>query len=157
MSGSPETGPVLWILRHGKAEDPIGKVDSQRQLTAKGERQSAASGRTLAELQPEIGAVLTSPRLRALQTAVIAGQAHGSAPEPIVFDELGGDYGLRDLLAMIAPWTDAGESVVVVGHNPTLSILVADLTGAEVGLSTGALAAVDLGTRTLLHHVKPVV
>jgi phosphohistidine phosphatase len=157
MSGSSQHGPILWFLRHGKAEDPIGKVDFQRRLTDKGERQAAASGRTLGELQPVLGAVLSSPRVRALQTAEIATSAHGSAPEPIVFDELGGDYTLADLLAMISPWTDEGQSVVFVGHNPTMSMLLHDLTGDPRGLSTGTLAAADLTTKTLLHLIKPQV
>ncbi len=152
-------GPVLWLLRHGKAADALTFQggDAARPLTPRGEAQSKASGETLAQLAPTVDAILTSPRLRARQTATIAAQAHGSAPEPIVIDEIGGDYGLSDLLALASPWleVEGSPTVVVVGHNPTLSILVHQLTGDERGLSTGALAGIDLSARRLIAHVKP--
>jgi phosphohistidine phosphatase SixA len=152
-------GPVLWLLRHGKAADAITfrGGDAARPLTPRGERQSEASGAELARHAPTIDAILTSPRVRALQTATIAAAAHGSAPEPIVIDELGGDYGLSGLLALASPWLEADGSpnVVIVGHNPTLSILVHELTGDERGLSTGALAGIDLRDRRLLQLFKP--
>lgn len=152
-------GPVLWLLRHGKAADAITFQggDAARPLTERGERQSKASGETLAQFAPTVDAILTSPRLRALQTATIASEAHGSAPEPIVIDEIGGDYGLSELLALASPWLEADGSpnVVIVGHNPTLSILVHQITGDERGLSTGALAGIELIEQRLVALVKP--
>ncbi len=152
-------GPVLWILRHGKAADAVAfrGGDAARPLVERGERQSAASGAELARHAPTVDAILTSPRLRARQTADLAAAAHGAAPEPVVIDELGGDYSTGALLALASPWLEAGASpnVVIVGHNPTLSIVVYELTGDERGLSTGALAGIDLAERRLLTHFKP--
>lgn len=153
-------GPVLWLFRHGKAADAVGfrGGDAARPLVGRGEAQSRESGARLAELAPHVDAVLTSPRLRALQTASIAAQAHGAAPEPVVIDDLGGDYGLRDLLAFASPWLEApgATNVVVVGHNPTLSVLVHELTGDDRGLKTGAFAGVDLADRSLVELYAPV-
>lgn len=152
-------GPVLWLFRHGKAADAIAFAggDAARPLVGRGEAQSRESGLRLAELAPHVDAVLTSPRLRAHQTASIAAQAHGNAPEPVVIDDLGGDYGLRDLLALASPWLEAPDArnVWVVGHNPTLSILAYELTGADAGLKTGAFAGIDLSNRTLVEHFTP--
>lgn len=152
-------GPVLWLFRHGKAADAVGFKggDAARPLVARGQAQAQESGARLAELAPHIDAVLTSPRLRALQTASIAAQAHGRAPEPVVIDELGGDYGLRALLALASPWLEApgATNVVVVGHNPTLSVLAHELSGDERGLKTGAFAGVDLADRSLVEHFTP--
>lgn len=152
-------GPVLWLFRHGKAADAVGFKggDAARPLVSRGEAQSRESGERLAELASHVDAVLTSPRLRAHQTASIAAQAHGTAPEPVVIDEIGGDYGLQALLALASPWLDApgAENVWVVGHNPTLSILVYELTGVDRGLKTGAFAGIDLADRTLVEHFTP--
>ena len=154
---SMPTGPVLWLLRHGQADHPANVDDAARPLTERGEEQARSAGRMLAQLAPRIEVVLTSPRVRALRTAELAVAAHGSAPEPIVLDELGGDYGLPELLALIAPWTtgDGRTDVVVVGHNPTLAWLVHQLTRDDRGLSTGTLVAIDLVGRRLLQHVRP--
>lgn len=157
---------ILWLLRHGKAADAITYRggDADRPLTERGEAQAEEAGETLARHAPQIDFVLTSPRTRALQTAELAVEAHGAAPEPEVVDFLGGDYGLADLLGrlevldmvrMVDPWTDWSGHVVVVGHNPTLSILLHELTGEDKGLSTGALAGIDLSTRELVARARP--
>ena len=150
-------GPVLWLLRHGQADHPLGLEDAARPLTKKGEEQARSAGRSLAELAPSIAVVLSSPRVRALRTAELAVGAHGSAPAPVVIDELGGDYGLPDLLTLLSPWTegDARVDVVVVGHNPTLAWIAHQLTRDDRGLSTGTLVGIDLVGRRLLAYVRP--
>lgn len=150
-------GPVLWLLRHGQADHPVGLADAARPLTPQGEEQARSAGRSLAELAPSPAVVLSSPRVRALRTAELAVAAHGRAPEPVIIEELGGDYGLPELLALLAPWTegDGRVDVVVVGHNPTLAWLASQLTREDRGLSTGTLVGIDLVGRRLLHHVRP--
>src|SRR5690349_9059421 len=64
---------VIWFLRHGEAEDTT--PDFERRLTAKGERQARHAGSTLAALGVEIDLCLTSPRVRALDTARLACEA----------------------------------------------------------------------------------
>jgi phosphohistidine phosphatase len=61
---------MLWLLRHGDAED--GTPDSERKLTAKGERQSRAAGEALAKLGVQLDICLSSPKVRAAQTARLA-------------------------------------------------------------------------------------
>lgn len=164
-------GPVLWLLRHGKAAETLADGDSARPLTARGEAQSAECGKLLATLAPQLTAVITSPRVRALRTAEIAVAAHGNAPAPIVFDELGGDYTTSDLLALTAPWLGFEDdpdgpgslerddheppSVLVVGHNPTLTVIAYELTGDARGMKTGTIVGVDLATRELIAHITP--
>jgi phosphohistidine phosphatase len=161
-SSAASAGPTLWLLRHGKAADPLGVPDAGRPLTERGERQAAEQGATLARLAPDLAAVLTSPRVRARTTAELAVAAHGSAPEPQIWDVLGGDYALADLLALTGAWLDeplaggaAAPAVLVVGHNPTLAVLAHELTGDVRGLSTGTLVAIDLTSRRVVHHIKP--
>ena len=58
---------MLWLLRHAEAAD--GLPDDERPLTDRGTRQAEAAGRALAALGVQLDACLSSPKLRALQTA----------------------------------------------------------------------------------------
>jgi phosphohistidine phosphatase len=132
---------VLYLLRHGDAEDGDGD-DAARRLTEKGERQAAAAGRALAALEVRIDACLTSPRVRAAQTAALACGPLGVEPEAAA--ELSG--GRFD-----GPGLAAGRGdVLLVGHEPDFSGEVARLTGASVKMKKGGLAVVDGGTLVAL-------
>jgi phosphohistidine phosphatase len=65
---------MIYLLRHGHAEDGNGD-DAARRLTEKGERQAEAAGRALVALGEKIDACLTSPKVRAADTARHACQA----------------------------------------------------------------------------------
>ena len=58
---------MLWLLRHAEAED--GLPDDERPLTERGAMQADAAGRALAILGVQIDVCLSSPKLRAVQTA----------------------------------------------------------------------------------------
>src|SRR2546423_12573140 len=70
---------MIWRLRHGEAAE--GSPDSERPLTAKGERQARAAGRALSELGGRGDVCLTSPKGRAADTAKLACDALGVEPE----------------------------------------------------------------------------
>lgn len=125
---------MIYLLRHGDAEDGDGE-DAARRLTSKGERQANAAGRTLAALGAGIDACLTSPKVRAAETARLACGALDLSPE--VTEELrGGPFDSLDLSA------GRGDTLLV-GHEPDFSTEVARLTGANVKLRKGGLAIVD--------------
>ncbi len=135
---------MIWFLRHGDAEDGDGD-DWARELTEKGRRQSTAAGEALAALDVEIDACLTSPRIRARQTAELACEALDVEPE--ISDELsGGDFEPAALTA-------GRGNVLLVGHEPDFSRAVGDLTGARIEMKKGGLAAVD--GSTLVALLKP--
>ena len=125
---------MIYLLRHGEAEDGNGE-DSARRLTAKGERQARAAGEALAALKIEIDTCLTSPKVRAAETARLACQHLGLEPEAAA-ELRGGGF---DSLALAA---GRGE-VLLVGHEPDFSDEVARLTGANVRLRKGGLAIVE--------------
>jgi phosphohistidine phosphatase len=135
---------VIYLLRHGEAEPGKGD-DAARRLTEKGERQSEAAGRALAVLGARIDACLTSPKLRAADTARLA--CEPLATEPEVAAELRGDG--FDSLGLAA---GRGETMLV-GHEPSFSNEIARLTGARAKLPKGGLAIVDGGT--LLALLRP--
>lgn len=136
---------MIYLLRHGDAEDGSGD-DAARRLTAKGERQAEAVGRALDALGAEIDACLTSPKVRAAETARLACEALGLEPE--IAEELRG--GPFDALALAAGRGD----VLLVGHEPDFSGEVGRLTGAKVKLRKGGLAIVDGSTLVALLRPK---
>lgn len=136
---------MIYLLRHGDAEDGTGD-DASRRLTPKGERQAEAAGQALAALGAEIDACLASPKVRALETARLACEALGL--EPGVAEELRG--GRFDSLALAA----GRGNVLLVGHEPDLSGEVARLTGAKVKLRKGGLAIVEGSTLLVLLRPK---
>ncbi len=133
---------MIYLLRHGDAEPASSGGDAARRLTAKGERQAAAAGRALAALGAEIDLCLTSPRVRAAETARLACQALGLEPETAL-DLQGGEFDARALAA-------GRGSVLLVGHEPDFSAEVARLTGANARLRKGGIAIVDGSTLVAL-------
>jgi phosphohistidine phosphatase len=132
---------VIFLLRHGDAEDGDGD-DAARRLTAKGERQARTAGQALAARGAGIVACLTSPKVRAMETARLACEPLGVEPE--IAEELRG--GGFDALALAADRDD----VLLVGHEPDFSAEVARLTGANAKLRKGGLAIVDGSTLVAL-------
>jgi phosphohistidine phosphatase len=128
---------VIWLLRHGEAEDSA-EDDAARRLTEKGKRQAKVAGAALAALDVELDACLTSPKLRARDTARVAGAAVGVEVEET--DALrGGDFDPEELAA-------GRGDVLLVGHEPDFSRAIQQATGARVDLKKGGLAAIEDGT-----------
>jgi phosphohistidine phosphatase len=132
---------VLWLLRHGDAAD--GSPDAERPLTEKGEEQSRAAGRALKRLGVRPSACLTSPKLRAADTARLACEELGVEPqhEPKL---AGGAFDAEALAAGL------GDDVLLVGHDPDFSMVVHSLTGAQVRMKKGGLAGVEKGELKVL-------
>jgi phosphohistidine phosphatase len=130
----------LWLLRHGEAEPHGHAPDADRQLTDRGRDQSRAAGRALAALGVEVHMALTSPKARALQTAELACEALGV--EPVEHDALAEGFDGGEALALLAGAGD--QRVLVVGHEPDLSQVVHDLTGARIDLKKGGVAALRM-------------
>ena len=140
---------MIWLLRHGEAED--GSPDAERPLTEKGERQSRAAGTALRKLGIEIDACLSSPKVRAAETArLTCGQLEGVEPqmEPKL---AGGPFDAESLVAGL------GENVLLVGHDPDFSMAIHKMTGAQVRLKKGGLAAVQKGELIVLMRPKELM
>jgi phosphohistidine phosphatase len=133
---------MIWLLRHGDAAD--GSPDAERPLTDKGREQSRAAGAALKALGVDIDACLTSPKVRAADTAKIACEELGG-PEPQLEPKLaGGPFDAEALAAGL------GDSVLLVGHDPDFSAAIHSLTGAQVRMKKGGLAGVDRGELIVL-------
>ena len=132
---------MIWLLRHGDADD--GSPDSERPLTEKGREQSRAVGAALKALGVEIDACLTSPKVRAAETARLACEPLGVEPqlEPKL---AGGPFDAEALAAGL------GDDVLLVGHDPDFSMAVHSLSGAQVRMKKGGLAGIEKGELMVL-------
>ena len=132
---------MIWLLRHGDAED-VASDDASRRLTAKGERQARAAGEALAALGIEFDACLSSPKVRAKQTAELTCESLGVEVE--LTDALrGGDFDPAELAA-------GRGTCLLVGHEPDFSRAIAMATGGRVEFKKGGLAALDDSTLAAL-------
>lgn len=139
---------TLWILRHGEAEPHDSKPDPERALTPRGEQQSRDAGAALAALAVELASVWTSPKVRGRDTALLACASLGA--DPVEHQPLYAGFDAEDARELLAT-ADDGDAILVVGHEPDLSQVVRDLTGARIDLKKGGVAAVRLdGTRAEL-------
>jgi phosphohistidine phosphatase len=134
----------LYLLRHAHAGDPGAwdGPDERRPLSDKGEKQAERLGQFLAGIGFQPDSIITSPKLRAAQTARIVAEHLGL---PVREDEsLGGGVSVGSLEAILR---DAGDPVrpVLVGHDPDFSELLAVLCdAARVPMRKGALARIDV-------------
>jgi phosphohistidine phosphatase len=135
----------LWLLRHAEAEPHGTRADAERRLTARGEHQSRTAGLALHRIGAEFAEVLFSPKVRARQTAELAAEAWTAEQRGRmrVHPPLAGGFGSSEALHVLGN-ADADARVLLVGHEPDLSDLAAELTGGRVDLKKGGLAVVRL-------------
>jgi phosphohistidine phosphatase len=135
----------LWLLRHGEAEPHDARPDPERRLTERGESQARDAGRALAALDITFGLVFTSPKVRALETAQLACEALGV--EPVLHPPLGAGLDVHEALALAAAGGQDGRTLLV-GHEPDLSKVVHELTGARAQFKKGGVAGMGLRNTT---------
>jgi phosphohistidine phosphatase len=144
---------ILWLLRHADAEPHGSGPDFERRLTARGEQQARAAGRAFARMGVSFERVFTSPRVRALETALMVCAEIGG--EPIVHEPLAGGFDADDAAELLAG-TAGVPAVLLVGHEPDLSGLVAALTSARIEMKKGGIAAIRGGQLVALLRPREV-
>src|SRR3954471_12924600 len=134
----------IWLLRHGDAADAADGDDAARPLNQRGERQARAAGKALQAIGAEFAAILTSPRVRARDTARLAAEELGAADSVEEIEALSGGFDRDDALQVMAE-RGADDKVLLVGHEPDFSQLVHDLAGARASVKKGGVVALRLG------------
>jgi phosphohistidine phosphatase len=119
----PDSARVV-LFRHGPAEtrDP-GRWpdDGQRPLSRKGTEQTRRTVRGLIDQVGSVTRLATSPAVRARSTAEILGRSLDPPRRPQLWPELDLGTTAAPILARLRPELGVGQTVVLVGHDPTLS------------------------------------
>jgi len=135
----------LWLLRHAEAERHGSREDFERRLTDRGELQARVAGRAIAAIGADFDLVLTSPKVRARRTAELAAEEWDEALRERleIYPPLGEGFDALTARTVMRR-VGADARVLLVGHEPDLSGVIAALTGARVDLKKGGLALVRL-------------
>ena len=134
---------TLDLLRHGLSRPAGPGGDRLRELSPEGVGDLTALAKRLAGEGWAPGRILSSPYLRALQTATIVARGAGAAAtvEPLgALEPEGEPEGVIEALAGLGI---AGGHVLLVGHQPLLGLLVGHLTGVGRSLAAGTLVRVE--------------
>ena len=135
---------TVFLLRHAKSkQNPCYATDFERPLTKRGKQDAARVGEWMAERDLLPNLVISSPAKRAKQTTLRCAQAADYQGE-IRFDEALYGNGEDAYLASLERLDDTIQSVMLVGHNPDITIVVETLSGAYNRMPTAALARIDL-------------
>ncbi len=136
----------LFFLRHGQAasrSDWTGD-DAARPLTAEGKERMQREADAIAALKLPLDLIISSPLVRAMQTAEIVAGAQAGAPRVIADGRVGPGFGADHLAAILAEHRRAG-AVMLVGHEPDFSWTIGRLIGGgRLVMKKGGLACVEL-------------
>ena len=153
-----------YFLRHGIAAEPESwsGSDFDRPLTREGRERMEREAKAIDELGIELDCIVTSPLLRAKETAELVAARLGRGVKVIEDDRLAEGFNLERLGAILSSHPDA-KSIMLVGHEPTMSITIGRAIGnASIELKKAALAGIDFGdgaapSGTLLFLIPPKV
>jgi phosphohistidine phosphatase len=138
---------IVYFVRHGAAADAQtwDGSDYDRPLTEKGRDKMERVGERLEDLGIEIDAIVTSPLLRAKQTAEVLADAI-DAEETVVEDErLDGGFDAERFADILRDHAGA-KAIMLVGHEPSMSTVIGKLLGgARIDFKKGSIACVDCG------------
>ena len=134
----------LYLMRHGKSDWLVesGTRDEDRPLNPRGEQAAGAAGLFLATTGQRPDVVWCSHAVRARDTARLAAEHGKFSSDPIERPEL---YlaDPRVVIELVRTAPPGAERLLVVGHEPTCSSLLAILAGARTRYTTATLSRVD--------------
>jgi phosphohistidine phosphatase len=135
----------LWLLRHAEAEPHGTRRDAERRLTERGRQQACAAGVAIERLRADFDGVLFSPRVRARETAELAAENWSDQQRALltVHPPLSADFDAAQALDALSAVSADGR-LLLVGHEPDMSRVVSELTGARADVKKGGLAIVKL-------------
>lgn len=135
---------TLYLLRHAKSSwnDP-GLDDFDRPLNERGLNAAPLVGGFIRKKNLPVDLLLSSPAVRARQTAALVKEAAGLSAE-MLYDERIYEADTSRLLEVVSQTAETADALMLVGHNPGMEGLVRLLTGEQREMPTAALACVAL-------------
>ena len=160
----------IMLIRHGKAEMPrIGGNDFERALIQRGVRNAEAVGQFMQSHKMLPSLALVSPALRTRQTYELMSAGWNHPPRVIYEDKLY-EVSADTLLSLIFEHGREAESVAVIGHNPSLVVLLTHFVGlvdgeiklgyfptccvADIGFDAAKIGDIDPAVGRLLSLVR---
>jgi phosphohistidine phosphatase len=141
---------VIYFLRHASAGEHLAnpKKDEKRPLDEDGIEQCGYVGRALAAIDSQVDVIVSSPLKRATQTASLVGNEMGYEGKLQIDAGLRPEASFADFRKMLEKYANQ-ESIMVVGHNPSLSQFLGTVIcdagcEASVDLKKGAVARVEM-------------
>ena len=141
----------LYLLRHAPAVErgvPSSRVDSKRPLTPEGEKKMRSIAEAMHRLELEFDLILTSPFLRARQTAVIVAEVLQAQDRLRLSAHLAADGRPSRLIEEIQQLTPPPGNLLLVGHEPYLSHLTSRLLAGdnrlEIEFKKGGLCKLEI-------------
>jgi len=139
---------TVYIVRHGKAVPASANVaDADRLLTDTGVARTWKVAQYMAESKPVIDHIIASPAERAFTTALIIADKLGIQAAKVVAEEklFTGDD--SDAIELIEALDDSVNSVMIVGHNPVITMLANRFANPKLdSLPTTGVVSVHLDT-----------
>ena len=136
----------LHIIRHAQAIARSAEIpDEERTLSCRGRRRFRQVAATLKKLEIDPDLIITSPKARALQTAEILSETIGFSGEVQIAPILGELCTATDLL-QILPSLPCSDEILIVGHEPDLGAIIAELLSISVPcrLARGSTVTIKL-------------
>jgi phosphohistidine phosphatase len=136
----------LWLLRHAEAEPHGTRPDSDRRLTARGEQQARAAGVAIQRMAVAFDEILFSPKVRARATVELAAEGWSAQQRELLREHppLAGGFDAPQAIDALSGVPAQDGRLLLVGHEPDLSLTVGGLTGGRIDLKKGGLAIVRL-------------
>ena len=141
----------LYFLRHGLAaeREEWSGDDAARPLTDEGKARMARAAVVFAKLELGLDAIITSPLVRAVQTAEIVARELKMQNQLVTDERLAPGFD-ADALAKILPAHPKATALMLVGHEPDFSEMISYLIGGgRVVCKKGGLALVELNATNL--------
>jgi phosphohistidine phosphatase len=139
----------LTVIRHAKAEDPMGYAsDLERPLAERGQKDARQTARALSNLEPAVDWWISSPSLRTRETTQILTE-YLNYTNHIIWEATAYAAEADTLLDILREQPHEAEHIVLVGHNPGLEELIVGLCAGSsrhlnLRMPTAALAHLEL-------------
>jgi phosphohistidine phosphatase len=143
---------ICYLLRHGIAEDAAewSGSDFDRPLTDEGRKKMAREAKAIADLSLDLDVIVTSPLVRAKQTAEYVADAL-KMTKKLVDDVRVGPGFSAARLADILEEHRSSNAVMLVGHEPSMSAVTSELIGgARIQFKKGSLACIEISNNSPL-------